>query len=233
MRRFSSTVSGGNDRAAAHELDDADLHPQLGVGVGDRATVEPDDAAFGDPEPADDAQQRRLAGAVGAEQRERLALVHVEADVEQHLHLAVGEVEVAHLDAPGRSASGCCSRVLLVAAPRSSSSTTIAMSWRMYRAPSAISAPPMSAAGSTMIVERAAAADRVAQQPGEHRAEERAEQEHVDADHRDAAGPQAVRDDRRDRRDDDREAPPGPRVADPDEDRAASARCSACRCRRR
>ena len=100
-------------RAAADELHDADPDPQLGVGVGDRAAAQPDDAAFGDPESADDAQQRRLAGAVGAEQGERLAFVHVEPDVEQHLHLAVREVEVAHLEhRDDRRRAAACGRVL-------------------------------------------------------------------------------------------------------------------------
>ena len=73
----------------------------LGVDVGERAAVEADDAAVGDAEPADRAQQRRLAGAVRAEQREHLALLHFEADVEEHLHRAVAEVEVVDLQHAG------------------------------------------------------------------------------------------------------------------------------------
>ena len=44
---------------------------------------------------ADGAQQRRLAGAVGAEQRDDLALLDVEVDAEQHLHAVVLDVDVA------------------------------------------------------------------------------------------------------------------------------------------
>ena len=39
-----------------------------------------------------------LPGAVRAEQREHLAPAHLEADVEQHLDLAVGEVDGVDLD---------------------------------------------------------------------------------------------------------------------------------------
>ena len=42
--------------------------------------------------------ERGLARAVGAEQREHLAPPHVEVDAEQHLHGAVGEVQVADLE---------------------------------------------------------------------------------------------------------------------------------------
>ena len=61
-------------------------NPGRRIGVGDGATVEPDDAAVGIAEPADHAEQGRLPGAVGAEQRDHLALADVEIDVEQHLH---------------------------------------------------------------------------------------------------------------------------------------------------
>ena len=85
-------------RVAAHELHDPDAGPQFGIGVGDRASVEAHDPAARHAEPADDPQQRRLARAVRAEQRDRLTVVHVEVDVEQHLHAAVAEVEVADLE---------------------------------------------------------------------------------------------------------------------------------------
>ena len=41
-------------------------------------------------------QQRRLAGAVGAEQGDDLALGQLEVDAEEHLHRPVAHVEVAH-----------------------------------------------------------------------------------------------------------------------------------------
>ena len=58
--------------------------------VGDVLVVADDRARVGDFEPGDDAQQRRLAGAGRAEQREQLAVRHVEAD-------AVERGEVAEL----------------------------------------------------------------------------------------------------------------------------------------
>ena len=39
------------------------------------------------------AEHRGLPGAVGAEQRDRLAPAHLEAHAEQHLHLAVRDVD--------------------------------------------------------------------------------------------------------------------------------------------
>ena len=44
-------------------------------------------------QPADALEQRRLAGAVRAEQRDDLVLAHAEVDVEQDLHRPVGHVD--------------------------------------------------------------------------------------------------------------------------------------------
>ncbi len=63
----------------------------------DVAPVESSDPALGHLETADDAQDRRLTGPVGAEQRDALAAVYLEVDVEEHLHGPVGEVGVDHL----------------------------------------------------------------------------------------------------------------------------------------
>ena len=57
--------------------------------VGDVAAVEDDRALVGLDHAADGLEQRRLAGAVRAEQRDDLALVDLEVDVEEHLHVAV------------------------------------------------------------------------------------------------------------------------------------------------
>ena len=54
-----------------------------------------DRAAVGLDDPADRLQQRRLAGAVRAEQRDDLALVDLDVDTEQHLPAAVPDVEAA------------------------------------------------------------------------------------------------------------------------------------------
>ena len=125
----------GEGGVAAHELDDADLRAQLGLGVGDGPAVEAHDAPAGHAEPADDPQQRRLAGAVGAEQRQRLARV-------------ARRGRRRRAPAPGRRRSRGCGpgsparrRRRLVgtrsasAFSSSSSSTQREMSPRMYRAP--------------------------------------------------------------------------------------------------
>ena len=41
-------------------------------------------------------EERRLPGAVGAEERDELALPDLEVDAEQHLRLVVGDAQVAH-----------------------------------------------------------------------------------------------------------------------------------------
>ena len=66
------------------------------VGVGDVAAVEEDRPADRVDQPADRLEQRRLAGAVGAEQRDDLALADLDVDAEQHLHPVVRHVEPAH-----------------------------------------------------------------------------------------------------------------------------------------
>ena len=88
----------GEHALAARELHDPELAgTRFGRDVGDVAPVEPHDTALGNREPADDAQDRRLAGTVRAEQCNRLPVLHLEVDVEQHLDGPVGEVEVRDL----------------------------------------------------------------------------------------------------------------------------------------
>ena len=123
-RRHLQVLVDGHRRehALAAEQDaDPELRPLLGRDVGDGAAVEPHDAASGVPRPGDDAQDRRLAGAVGAEQREHLAASDLEADVEQHLHRAVGEVDVGDLqgrDVRRATPAGAGARPSPRAAPR-------------------------------------------------------------------------------------------------------------------
>ena len=87
---------------AAGQQADAHASPLLGRDVGDGLAVEAHDAAGRRAEAGDDPQDGRLAGAVGAEQGQHLALAHLEADVEEHLHLAVGEVDVGDLEGRDR-----------------------------------------------------------------------------------------------------------------------------------
>ena len=124
------------ERFAAGDLDHPHRHPDLGIGERDGAAVHADHAAVGEDEPADRAQQRRLAGAVGAEQREHFAALHLEVDVEEDLQRAVAHVEVVHLEhrarRPGSAAIRRCS-----SCSSSSSSTTSEMSRFMNRRPTA------------------------------------------------------------------------------------------------
>ncbi len=74
-------------------MDDAQLGDLVRRHVGDVATVEQDGAARRLLGAADGAQQGRLAGAVGAEQRDDLALADVEVGAEQHLHTFVADID--------------------------------------------------------------------------------------------------------------------------------------------
>ena len=61
-------------------------HPLVGRGVGDVEPPEPAPAGVGPAEPADHVEQRRLAGAVGADDADDLQLADLEGDVAQRLH---------------------------------------------------------------------------------------------------------------------------------------------------
>ena len=80
--------------APAGHLGDAEARGGVGVGVGDVSAVEDDGAPDGIEQAADGAQQRGLAGPIGAEQGHDLALLEFQVDTEQHLHLVVGDIEL-------------------------------------------------------------------------------------------------------------------------------------------
>ena len=89
-RRFSATVSVGNTPWPPGHLHDAAIGDLVRRRVGDVRAVEEDRAVDRRrPRPEMALEQRRLAGAVGAEQGDDLALVDLEVDVEQHLHAVV------------------------------------------------------------------------------------------------------------------------------------------------
>jgi hypothetical protein len=79
-------------------LYNAETDATLGFDVGDGPSAETDHSARRDPEPADDPQQRGLPGAVGAEEGQDLPFCDLDVDVEEDLHRAVAEVEVADLE---------------------------------------------------------------------------------------------------------------------------------------
>ena len=80
---------------AARHLHDAAARDLVGRRVRHVAPVEHDGAVRRLDQTGDRLQQRRLAGAVGAEQRDDLAFVDLEVHAEQHLHAVVVHVDVA------------------------------------------------------------------------------------------------------------------------------------------
>ncbi len=82
----------------------ADLGPGGAIVADDVVAVDLDLAAGGGDDPAHDADQGRLAGAVGAEQGEDLALGDVEADAFQRLMPAVVALRQV---ADGDDGGGC------------------------------------------------------------------------------------------------------------------------------
>ena len=88
------------DRPAARHQRDARSDDLLGGLLGDRLSVERDRPGRGG-EPADGLEDRRLAGAIGSQQRDDLALGHVEVHAEQHLQLAVAHVDIGRPEQRG------------------------------------------------------------------------------------------------------------------------------------
>ena len=88
----------GEHGLAAGDLDDAERHPLVGGEPVDRLAAEGDGAGDCGASPEIDPQQRRLAGAVRAEQGDDLAGVDAQVDAEEHLDVAVGEVDAARLE---------------------------------------------------------------------------------------------------------------------------------------
>src|SRR4029077_2470496 len=78
---------------APGNLDDAALHDLVGLQSVDARALERDLSPRTREHTADRAQQRRLARAVHAEQRDDLALTHFEVDAVERLNLAVEDVE--------------------------------------------------------------------------------------------------------------------------------------------
>src|SRR6202008_4997207 len=96
-------------------------------GPGDVVPVEEHLAGTGVDETGHRLQERRLAGAVGAEEGDDLAFVDLEVDTEEDLHRPVGDVESLALDelSGGTPSSGRAQRRPPESAPptRASSSS--------------------------------------------------------------------------------------------------------------
>ena len=150
----------------------------------------------GVPRPRDDAEDRGLAGAVGAEQREHLARAHLEADVEQHLHRAVGEVDVVDLQCGDRARAAACWR-RCSSISSCSSATTSDRSFLMYVELRRINSPPMSVARHARAGASWGAGPKASMKKrGEERAAGRADEEHVDRPERCTHAAKAVGHDR-------------------------------------
>ena len=140
----------------------------------------------------------------------------VESHVEEHLHGAVGEVQVADLDdrrlAVDPSAPG---QLLLLLLELLDAAGDVPAD-----VPGAVGheGAPDQAGGEQDHDDRGLAADGVAEHAGEDGAEEPAEAEQIDADHRRAPRAEAVRQHRRRRGEDDGERRPGHGDADREHD---------------
>ena len=98
---------------AARCVADPARRDPLGSRVGDVVAFDGDGAVARSHQTRHGAQQRRLARAVRAEQRDDLARGDVEVDAEEHLHAVVLDVEPAHRDRATRlPAHGWCGRLL-------------------------------------------------------------------------------------------------------------------------
>src|SRR5205823_3040080 len=81
------------DCASTRDLRDAEPKPPLRIEVGDLLAAITNTARARKADAGDDLEQRRLAGAVHAEERDHLTVVDGEVDVEEHLQLTIGEVD--------------------------------------------------------------------------------------------------------------------------------------------
>ena len=93
----------GDDAAALHHLEDAAADDLVGIDAVDALAVEHDLAArdlavLGLEQSGDRLQRRRLARAIGAEQRDDRAFRHLEAQAAQHQD----DVVIDHLDVVAR-----------------------------------------------------------------------------------------------------------------------------------
>jgi hypothetical protein len=113
-RREHDVLEHAQMREQVERLEDHPEPPAVGdrvaAGLGDHLAVEQHVAVVDLLEPVDAAQQRRLARAGRADQRDRLVLLDGEVDPAQHLAVPVGlgdpaQLEHAHAGAPTPKAS--------------------------------------------------------------------------------------------------------------------------------
>src|SRR6185503_8090879 len=86
--------------------DDADRAPGRAEVARDVVAHHGERARVGDGEPAERGDERGLAGAVGAQEAEELALGHLERDAGQRAHRPEALLDAAHLDGRHQAAWG-------------------------------------------------------------------------------------------------------------------------------
>ena len=99
----------GEDPAALRDVDDPAAR-DLVRGAGERLAVETDLAGHQRQQPGQGAQRRRLAGSVGPEQGDDLALAYLEIDVEHDREAAVAGAETVGLEQCGHAAAAASPR---------------------------------------------------------------------------------------------------------------------------
>jgi hypothetical protein len=101
--RREDAAASGRGRAAAHEV--------VARHAADRRALEEDAARARRDHPRGRGERRRLAGAVGADERDDLARLHLERDAVERLHGPVRDDEVLddeHQAAPGAEFTAVC-----------------------------------------------------------------------------------------------------------------------------
>ena len=95
---------GAEDAPPLGHLGDAEPHQLVRLDGVDRLPLEVDLAAAGAQQAADGLEGGRLAGAVGAQDGDDLALADLEVDAVQRLHVAVGDAQALDLEEGGGGA---------------------------------------------------------------------------------------------------------------------------------
>ena len=93
----------GEDPAPARHLDDPEARDPIGIQAGDVLTVEDHLPGGRAGEPGDRSQECGLAGAVGAQQRDELPVLHVQVDPREHGTAVVPRVDGAQHEEAGPS----------------------------------------------------------------------------------------------------------------------------------
>ena len=200
ISRCSATRLVREDPFTARDLAHPHGDPDLGIGERDGSAVHAHHAAIGHDEAADRLQQRGLAGAVGTEQGEHLAALHLEVDVEEDLDRSVGRVDVVDLEHRHvLGIGGDAPLLLLLVEELFDHERDVALH---ELRPAQHEQAAEDRAERHHGDERGALAVLVGDGGNHQPTEEAAEQEDVEADQRERLGPHAVRHHRRDDRPD-------------------------------